>query len=201
MKLLLDACVIFPTILREILMDLAQAGSFEPLWSERILQEWVHAAGKLGPTQSLTAGAEAAMMRLNFPKAMIAPGDEAALGVDLPDAGDLHVLRAAMDGGADQILTFNLRDFPRRALAHYALSAVHPDEYLADLTRQEPSQVAVAVERTLNRARQAGGDLSQRDMLARARLPRLSKALARVANGPRESGILEDGLDGSANDG
>lgn len=201
MKALLDACVIFPTILREILLDVAQAGVFEPLWSERIIEEWVHSSAKLGPDQKSVAGAEAAFMRLRFPRAMIAPQDEAGLVVDLPDAGDLHVLRAAMDGRAPIIVTLNLRDFPRRILSRFGVQAVHPDEFLTGFMRDHSQVVSAAVATALARAQASGASMSQSDMLARARLPRLNKALIRIAMGPGKSGILEDRLDDSANDG
>ena len=44
MRAVLDANVLFPTILREILTDLAQAGLYHALWSDRILEEWHRAA-------------------------------------------------------------------------------------------------------------------------------------------------------------
>ena len=39
MKAVLDACVLFPTVLREILLGVAGKGLYEPLWSDRILRE------------------------------------------------------------------------------------------------------------------------------------------------------------------
>ena len=39
MKAVLDACVLFPTVLREILSGVAAKGLYEPLWSDRILRE------------------------------------------------------------------------------------------------------------------------------------------------------------------
>lgn len=182
MKALLDACVLFPTILREILTDTAEAGLFAPLWSERILGEWVHAAAKLGPDQSGLAGAEAALLRLRFPQAMIAAGDESSLGMQLPDPGDLHVLKAALDGGAELIVTLNLRDFPPRILGYYGMRAIHPDEFLHAFAQAHLGVVAGAVSAALRRANEAGGQLTQRDMLARARLPRLNKLLLREAD-------------------
>ena len=187
MKTLLDACVLFPTILREILTDVAEAGAYTPLWSDRILQEWCHAANKLGRDQAAIAGAEAALLRNRFPTAMVAAGDEAGLGVQLPDAGDLHVLKAAMDGGADAIVTLNLRDFPSRILRGYGVRAIHPDEFLTDIARRDTALVARAVAAALRRAHTAGGKMSEKDMLARARLPRLSKYLSKAAQDSKPS--------------
>ena len=45
----LDANVLFPTVLREILSDVAAAGLFRPVWSERILKEWTYSAAKISP--------------------------------------------------------------------------------------------------------------------------------------------------------
>ena len=55
MKAVLDACVLFPTVLREILLGVAAKGLYEPLWSDRILREWVLATVKLGPLAPLQA--------------------------------------------------------------------------------------------------------------------------------------------------
>ena len=48
MRVLIDANVLFPTVLREIVLGLAETGYFEPLWSERILEEWRRAAARIG---------------------------------------------------------------------------------------------------------------------------------------------------------
>ncbi len=48
MKALLDTCVIYPTVMRQMLLGAARAGAFTPLWSARIIAEWQRAAIKLG---------------------------------------------------------------------------------------------------------------------------------------------------------
>ena len=48
MKAVLDACVLFPTVLREILLGVAARGLYQPVWSDRILREWTRATAKLG---------------------------------------------------------------------------------------------------------------------------------------------------------
>ena len=67
MKAVLDACVLYPTVLREILILAAEAGLYEPVWSDRILAEWRHAAARLG--QGEVAGAEIALLRAARPGA------------------------------------------------------------------------------------------------------------------------------------
>ena len=54
MRAVLDACVIYPTVLREILIGVAARGVYEPFWSDRILREWVLATRKLGPDRKST---------------------------------------------------------------------------------------------------------------------------------------------------
>ena len=179
MKAVLDACVLFPTVLREVLTEVAARGLFQPLWSPRLIGEWVQAVRKLGPDQSAQAGAEAALLNLRFPAAALPDRGEAGLGIDLPDPADLQVVATALDGGARLIVTMNLRDFPQRALSPLGLRALHPDEFLTGFVQDHHMIVAQAVQNTLDRARAAGGTLSRQDMLRRARLPRLNKALER----------------------
>ena len=174
MKAVLDACVLFPTVLREILVDAADAGLYAPVWSRRILDEWRHAADR----QGLAAGVEIALLESRLPGAMVAPSGGAE-GLDLPDPADRHVVEAALAAGASSIITANLRDFPRGALAAVGLTAVHPDEFLRDLYLSAPDAIAAAVAATEARAQAAGAALSRKELLRRARLPRLAKAMAR----------------------
>ena len=64
MKLLLDTCVMYPTVMRSVLLCVARAGAFTPLWSARILEEWARAARKLGPEGEAQARAEIALVHL-----------------------------------------------------------------------------------------------------------------------------------------
>ena len=54
-RILIDACVLYPTVMREVVMGAAKAGLFRPVWSERILEEWARAAIKLGPMGEMQA--------------------------------------------------------------------------------------------------------------------------------------------------
>lgn len=178
MKVVLDACVLFPTVLREILMGVARTGLYEPLWSDRILREWVLATGKLGPLAQAQAEGEATLLRANFPRASLRDRPEIEARLLLPDANDVHVLATAIAGHAEAIVTFNATDFPRHILAEEGIDRRDPDGFLWQLWSFHPAEVAQAVATVHATAeRIAGTPLSPKALLKRAKLPRLAKAL------------------------
>lgn len=179
MKLLLDTCVLYPTVMREMLVGAAAQGAFTPLWSARILEEWSRAALKLGPEGAAQARAEVALLKASWPQAVVpaAPGVEARLW--LPDAADVHVLAAAITGHADAIVTVNNKDFPRQTLAEEGLERIGPDQLLYDLWLKDPALMEALGAKVLAEAnRLSGGAWEIRPLLKKARLPRLAKALA-----------------------
>ena len=179
MRALLDACVLYPTVLREILLGVAATGAFTPIWSARILEEWARAAARLGAGQETVARGEIALLRARWPQGEVAVRPETEGRLWLPDANDVHVLAAAIDGGADMLVTLNIRDFPRRVLDVEAILLRHPDEFLSELHGRAPEAVAPVVAAVHAEARRLSGeDLALRPLLKRARLPRLGKALA-----------------------
>ncbi len=178
MKVLLDACVLYPTVMREMLLGVAAEGLFEPLWSPRILEEWARAAAKLGPGQETLARGEIAAVEARWPKASVRPhaGDEARLW--LPDPADVHVLAAAIAGSADVLLTLNTGDFPRHTLAEEGLRREVPDLFLREIFGQAPAAVARVAEAVRTEAERLSGEhWPIRKLMKKARLPRLGKAL------------------------
>ena len=179
MKVVLDACVLYPTVLREILIGVARAGLYTPLWSDRLLEEWARASVKLGPGAETIARGEIAVLRAGFPKASVAPHEGLAARLWLPDPADIHVLAAAIAGHANLIVTFNAADFPRHVLAEEGLRREDPDSFLLDLWRTDPGAVAGAVAAVQAEAERLSGEPQPlRALLKRAKLPRLGKALA-----------------------
>ncbi|MBH8616695.1 PIN domain-containing protein [Bifidobacterium bifidum] len=51
-------------------------------------------------------------MGLAFPESLIEPEKSESIHPLLPDPNDLHVLAAAIQGGADVLVTRNTKDFP-----------------------------------------------------------------------------------------
>jgi predicted nucleic acid-binding protein len=176
MRVLLDANVLFPTVMREMLLGAAAAGGFEPLWSARILEEWARATRRLPEGAEAIARAEIATLRDAFPGAEVAPRPDLEATLALPDPADRHVLAAAIAGGADAILTLNRADFPGRTLGRHGLHARDPDGFLLELHAERAlGPVAASVQARAEAAARAPRRL--RLLLKRAGLPRLAKAL------------------------
>ncbi len=178
MKVLIDACVLYPTVMREVVLGVAAAGLFEPLWSERILEEWARAAARLGNGQEEVARGEIALLRARWPKASVIPRQGDLNRLYLPDENDVHVLAAAIAGSADMLLTLNSRDFPRHILSEEGLRRDSPDLFLRDLFDRHPRTIREVAEKVRAEAeRLSGEDWPMRRLMKKARLPRLGKAL------------------------
>lgn len=179
MRVLIDACVLYPTVMREVVLGVAAKGLFDPRWSPRILEEWARAARKIGPQGETIARGEIAAITARFPRAQvqIPQGVEARLW--LPDPNDIHVLAAAVGCSADAIMTVNAKDFPRNELADEGLQRIDPDGFLVDLAMQNPDAVQSVGEAVVTEARRLSGEpWEMRKLMRKARLPRLGKLLA-----------------------
>ncbi len=178
MILCLDACALYPVALREMLIGYAKAGGFTPVWSARAAEEWARAAGaKQGEAAEMLARGDAARMRAAFPEGEIDAAGDFESGFDGPDPADAHVVAAALAGGAEAILTFNLKDFPSRALRPLGLVALHPDAFLAGALKRDPMRLRAA----LAEMERAVAGRGMRAFLKRTGLPRFGKAWERDA--------------------
>lgn len=167
----LDTCVLFPPRLRGLLLGLADRGLFDPVWSAGVAAEWAHLAAQRDPETAADLPARLARMAARWPRGPAPRGQPELLS--LPDAGDAHVLAAAVAGGATTLITLNLRDFPTRALAPLGVVAQHPDAFVLHLWLAQPDPVRATIA-------DLWPDLSGPDLrraLKRADLPRLARAL------------------------
>ncbi|MEM6637253.1 MAG: PIN domain-containing protein [Pseudomonadota bacterium] len=179
MKVLLDACVLFPTVMRTLLIGAAEAGLYQPLWSPRILEEWARAVGRDDPAAGSAVRAEAALLDVKWPASSCLPHQRDLDRLVLPDPNDVHVLASAIAGSADLLVTLNARDFPRHTLNAEGLSRQDPDAFLRALWSEAPSKIESIAETASAQATKVSGKaMPLRSVLKRARLPRLAKALS-----------------------
>jgi predicted nucleic acid-binding protein len=176
-KVALDACVLFPTVLREVLLGAAAAGGFEPVWSARILEEWARATRRLPERAEAVARQEIARLRAAWPAAEVPADPDLEASLSLPDPADRHVLATAIAGGAAVLMTLNRADFPTRTLARHGLILREPDGFLTELADEGIDMAAVAAAVQARAETASGRPQPLRPLLKRAGLPRLGKAL------------------------
>lgn len=138
----LDANVLYPAQLRDLLMRLAVAGLIRVHWTDEIHEEWTRAVRERHPAITLEQLAwTRALMERALPAARVTGYRRRQQAVTLPDPDDRHVVAAALRAGASAIVTFNVRDFPTEALAPHGLEAVSPDAFVRALYEAEPDRV------------------------------------------------------------
>lgn len=143
---LLDANVLYPARLRDLLIRLALAGLYQARWSDEILDECF--ANLLEHRPDLTDAQLARTRRLMntaLPDATVAGYEDRIDGLDLPDPDDRHVLAAALTAGADLLVTSNLDDFPASNLPD-ELRALSPDEFVLTLADDDLDFVLAVIE-------------------------------------------------------
>lgn len=132
----LDACVLYKSVARDLLLRLADARLFIPKWSQAIHDEWT--TNLLAKRKDIThSQLQATIRKMDryFPEAMV-PMDAASGKHLLPDKDDVHVLETAIASEASVIVTFNLKDFPAKVLSPLKLTAIHPDLFCYELMKR-----------------------------------------------------------------
>jgi predicted nucleic acid-binding protein len=125
-----DACVLYPAPLRDCLLRLALTDLFKARWTDQIHAEWMGALLRDGKFSAEKLAKVRDLMDANVRDAKVEGYESLIEALQLPDPNDRHVLAAAIRCNADAIVTFNLKDFPRDALAPYGIDAIHPDDFI-----------------------------------------------------------------------
>lgn len=138
----LDANVLYPAQLRDLLMRLAVAGLIRAHWTDEIHEEWTRAVQERHPDLSSEQLARTrGLMERALPTARVTGYRRRLQQITLPDPDDRHIVAAALKAGASIIVTFNVRDFPAEVLALHRLEAVHPDVFMRALYEAESKRV------------------------------------------------------------
>jgi predicted nucleic acid-binding protein len=142
----LDASVLVPVSLTDTILRAAERDIFRPLWSKRILDETSRALGRVHPgTAQARFDVRIAEMTRAFPDAIVAGYEAMEPSIELPDPDDRHVVAAARVGGADLLVTRNLKDFPAELLGQWGLEVIGPDDFLRDMLDLFPGQMMSAL--------------------------------------------------------
>jgi len=132
-KVVLDACVLANIAVCDLFLRLAEKPRLlVPKWSSQTLEETRRTqAVKLNWPPHLVESWRRAVEQ-TFPDSTV-DDDEDLIQRLTNHPKDRHVLAAAIRSRASDIVTFNLKDFPRRSLEPFGIKAFHPQDYL--LTR------------------------------------------------------------------
>ena len=145
-KVLYDANLLYPFHLRNLLIQLGVHGLVQPRWTDAIHDEWIRNLAAAGRVTRERLIRTRDIMKRVLPQADIRGYEHRIAGLTLPDAGDRHVLAAAIKGQVDIVLTFNLRHFPNAVLAPLGLRAMNPDDLLCGLHASDPAAIVDVVE-------------------------------------------------------
>ena len=136
----LDANVLANIHVCDLLLRLAEEPAlYAPLWSERILDEVQRTHSKLTWNEEISDHWRREVQRA-FPDSTISDFEDLEEQIEV-DLKDRHVAATAVKGGATLIVTSNLRDFPASGLDRWNLEAVHPSDFLIQLTKSNPELV------------------------------------------------------------
>ena len=128
----LDACVLYDSLLRDILLRLAEKELYQPIWSNIICNEVRRNLSKKVSTEKVDK--LITIMNKAFPEAVI---DDYSILPSINESQinekDRHVLATAISSNAQVIVTSNLKDFPNEVLSEYNIEAQSPDEFLVNL--------------------------------------------------------------------
>lgn len=152
--IVLDACVLMSGILRRLLLRLAEAGVFIPVWTERIGEEWRRNASRIWDIPPEVLAEFWADMNARFPAANEADTQVYEASLRYSDPKDFHVIAAGLARRARcglqqppvvQIATWNLKDFNRSELRRQGLDVYNPDRMLAQWWQDDPDRMRRAV--------------------------------------------------------
>lgn len=181
----LDANVLYSYPLTSVLLELAEARLYRPIWSEDIHAEWIRAVMRRRPDigherlERRRAAMDAAL-----PDACVTGYRRLIGSLELPDPDDRHVIAAAIRAKAQVIVTFNERHFPASVLDEFDLCTQHPDTFLRHLVDLAPGVVRARLLEMIGKLRHppmSVGDYIV--LLERQSLPESAAALRELFNG------------------
>ena len=148
---LLDACVLYPAPIRDLLLNLADVDLYSPKWTDRIHQEWTR--NLLLNRPELTADQlqrTTQAMNNAFPDANVVNYEALIDSLTLPDPDDCHVLAAAIRCQANVLITANLKDFPSAVVSLFDLEVQHPDEFITNLIDLDSRRALMAFDQQVS---------------------------------------------------
>jgi predicted nucleic acid-binding protein len=142
----LDANVLYPAPVRDILLHIAAKGLYQPKWSSEIQDEWLRNLVVNRPDlKKENLDKTVAAMNVAFPDADVTNYEDLIPALNLPDEDDRHVMAAAIRGKANVIVTENSKDFPQDYVNTHDIEVFSADEFLSRLIDIDKATVLEAL--------------------------------------------------------
>src|SRR6266567_1692641 len=141
---IIDACVLVQPAVRDTLLRLSERRLFLSRWSEDIIAEVDRTLIKFGVAREKVDHL-LAEMKEHFSDAWVEPGYKELIPSMKNNEKDRHVVAAAVKGGCEVIVTYNLKHFKEEHLKPLDIIARHPDEFLIDIYHLNPEIVVHAL--------------------------------------------------------
>jgi hypothetical protein len=142
----LDGCILFQGRLTDLLLHIAEAKAFEPIWSDDIHVEWMrNLHSSMGiPIEKINyrrSEMERAFLVANVPAAHDVVSTIQRLSRTPGQRKDAHVIATAVAAKATLSVTHNIKDFAPRVLSLYGWSKIRPDLFCVDLLEHRQAEV------------------------------------------------------------
>ena len=173
LRVVLDANVLFPVVLRDVLLEFSVSGLLRTFWTSEILVEFSRALVRTSRHSEDSAAGLVSEMQAFFPSSFVDGYEHLTHSNMCADPKDEHVVGAAIHIKADAIATFNLKDFPKDLFEYFGIRLSHPDNLLTDVFESNTGltcQVLGTVVGNYDRSPTTAAELSAR--LIRSQTPR-----------------------------
>jgi hypothetical protein len=172
----LDACVLYPSSTRDLLLRGAEAYLYRISWSAQVLEQTHHHLVRDSRCTLEQADSLMAMMNDAFPEASV-EGYDGLIPAMTNHESDRHVLAAAVVAKADVIVTDNVRHFPAAACEPHGIEIQTADEFLSFSFDLAPGVMGAAFLQLVADWNQPALDASAALSKLDARLPSLAERL------------------------
>ena len=147
----LDACVLFSRLQRDVLLSLAHADLYTARWTQETEREWASSLVEKYPDAADKIPRLVEHMREAIPDCLIVDYAPLIASIQLPDESDRHVLAAAIRGNADAIVSLNTKDFPASVLATFDIEIQTPDQFVLNQIMLNPPKALMAIKKMRER--------------------------------------------------
>lgn len=133
-NVVLDACVLYDSLIRDFLLMIADKELYQPIWSPIICEEVKRNLISQATVKEDKAQKLITIINEAFPEAMlINQTDNLSLADTKINEKDRHVVITAICSNSQVIVTYNIKDFPNDILKKFSIEAQTPDEFLLNI--------------------------------------------------------------------